>query len=319
MADDDCPLPGSTPARFRARPAGRHLAPVPARPRPPRAAARRGAARGARPLPGRVRRPAPARRGARPPPPDAPPRGPGPAEPEWRDAADRPARPGRLRRARPVRDGRPWRGGRPHAGRPGPAPHRLGDPPSRDLRPLRRRDRLRRPRVGRPSDARRPCDDRARVAGGAEARRVTGRLYVGTSGFAYPGWAPRFYPAGLKGDGLLRYYGSRLNACELNNTFYQQPKPEKVDAWLAATPPAFRFSVKAQRGGSFRSLAVDPAASVPWLTDPMRRFGERLGTILFRVPDGVRRDDDRLAALLSNWPRDLPLTMEFQGPSWHVD
>jgi uncharacterized protein YecE (DUF72 family) len=148
---------------------------------------------------------------------------------------------------------------------------------------------------------------------------VTGRLYVGTSGFAYPAWAPRFYPAGLKGDGLLRYYGTRLSACELNNTFYQQPKPEKVDAWLAATPPSFRFAVKAQRGGSFRSLSVDPVASVPWLTDPLRRFGERLGTVLFRVPDGVRRDDDKLAALLGAWPRDLPLTMEFQDPSWHVD
>ena len=148
---------------------------------------------------------------------------------------------------------------------------------------------------------------------------MSGRLYVGTSGFAYPDWSPRFYPAGLRGDGLLRYYASRLTACELNNTFYQQPKPAKVDAWLAATPPSFRFAVKAQRGASFRSLAVDPVESVPWLTDPLRRFGERLGTILFRVPDGVRRDDDRLAALLAAWPRDLPLTMEFQDASWHVD
>jgi uncharacterized protein YecE (DUF72 family) len=148
---------------------------------------------------------------------------------------------------------------------------------------------------------------------------VSGRLYVGTSGFAYPDWSPRFYPAGLKGDGLLRYYASRLNACELNNTFYQQPKPVKVDAWLAATPSSFRFAVKAQRGGSFRSLAVSPDESVPWLTDPLRRFGERLGTVLFRVPGEVRRDDDRLAALLDAWPRDLPLTMEFQDPSWHVD
>ena len=148
---------------------------------------------------------------------------------------------------------------------------------------------------------------------------MTGRLYVGTSGFAYPDWSPRFYPPGLKGDGLLRYYGSRLTACELNNTFYQQPKPEKVDAWLAATPDSFRFAVKAQRGGSFRSLAVSPAESVPWLTAPMRRFGERLGTVLFRVPDNARRDDEKLAAMLAVWPRDLPLTMEFQDPSWHVD
>ena len=58
---------------------------------------------------------------------------------------------------------------------------------------------------------------------------------------------------------------------------------------------------------------------MPWLTEPLRRFGDRLGTVLFRVPDGVKRDDDRLAALLAAWPRDLPLTMEFQDPSWHVD
>jgi uncharacterized protein YecE (DUF72 family) len=148
---------------------------------------------------------------------------------------------------------------------------------------------------------------------------MAGILRVGTSGFAYPGWSPRFYPAGLKAGDLLGYYGTQLSACELNNTYYQQPTPAKVDAWLAATPRDFRFAVKAQRGGSYRSLLVDPVASVPWLTDPLRHFGDRLGTILFRVPDGTARSDDRLAAFLAAWPNDLPLTMEFQDPSWHVD
>ena len=146
-----------------------------------------------------------------------------------------------------------------------------------------------------------------------------GIVHVGTSGFAYPGWAPRFYPAGLRGDALLSNYASRLSACELNNTYYQQPTPAKVAAWLAATPLDFRFAIKAQRGGSYRSLRVDPVAAVPWLTDPLRAFGERLGTVLFRVPDNVRRDDAQLAALLAAWPRDLPLTVEFQDASWHVD
>ena len=148
---------------------------------------------------------------------------------------------------------------------------------------------------------------------------MPGTVFAGTSGFAYPGWAPRFYPPGLRAGDLLAHYATRLTACELNNTYYQQPSPAKVDAWLAATPPGFRFAVKAQRGASFRSLRVDPVASVPWLTDPLRRFGDRLGTVLFRVPDNVRRDDDQLAALLAVWPRDLPLTMEFQDPTWQVD
>jgi uncharacterized protein YecE (DUF72 family) len=149
--------------------------------------------------------------------------------------------------------------------------------------------------------------------------RTAGRLYVGTSGFAYPAWAPTFYPAHARGDELLPFYASRLPACELNNTFYQQPSETKVRSWLAATPAEFRFAVKAQRGGSIRAIATDPAGSVAWLTGPLRHFGERLGTVLYRVPQDVRRDDDRLAALLAAWPRELPLTMEFQDPGWHVD
>jgi uncharacterized protein YecE (DUF72 family) len=41
--------------------------------------------------------------------------------------------------------------------------------------------------------------------------------------------------------------------------------------------------------------------------------------VLFRVPAPIRRDDEKLAALLAAWPAELPLTMEFQDPSWHVD
>jgi uncharacterized protein YecE (DUF72 family) len=148
---------------------------------------------------------------------------------------------------------------------------------------------------------------------------VPGRLFAGTSGFAYPGWSPRFYPAGLRAAGFLEYYAGRFDAVELNNTYYASPKAPKVATWVGATRPDFRFSVKAQRGGSFRALQVDPATSVPWLTDPYRAFGERLGTVLFRVPDPIKRDDAKLAALLAVWPVDLPLTMEFQDPSWHVD
>jgi uncharacterized protein YecE (DUF72 family) len=148
---------------------------------------------------------------------------------------------------------------------------------------------------------------------------AVGRLRTGTSGFAYPAWSPRFYPPGIRGPLLLTYYGSRLATVELNNTFYRQPSPAAVDGWLAATPADFRFAVKAQRGSSFRTLQVDPVESVAWLTTPLRRFAERLGTILFRVPDGVVRDDQRLAGLLGAWPSDLPLALEFQDPSWHVD
>ena len=147
---------------------------------------------------------------------------------------------------------------------------------------------------------------------------MSGRLYVGTSGFAYPDWTPEFYPSGTRPSDLLRRYAERLPACELNNTFYRQPSVAAIDGWLAATPSTFRFAVKAQRGGSLRALfGDDPVASVAWLTEPLARFGDRLGAVLFRVPAEVEHDEDRLRALLAAWPMELPLSLEFRHPSWH--
>jgi len=157
-----------------------------------------------------------------------------------------------------------------------------------------------------------------------------GRLLVGTSGFAYPDWTPRFYPAGTRAAGFLRAYGERLPAVELNATFRRRPTASAIRGWVAATPPEFRFSVKAQRGSAVRALWGDPGESIRWLTEPLPEFGERLGCVLFRVPAEVRRDgpwverdvtvaDGRLRAFLAAWPREIPLVLEFQDRSWHVD
>jgi uncharacterized protein YecE (DUF72 family) len=147
----------------------------------------------------------------------------------------------------------------------------------------------------------------------------TGRLLTGTSGFAYPGWAPRFYPAGTRAAERLPRYAARLPACELNNTFYARPTADRIRAWCAAVPATFRFVVKAQRGASIRALYADPAAAVPWLTETLPAFGEQLGAVLFRVPSEIARQDDRLAGLLAAWPPAIPLVLEAQHPSWQVD
>ena len=129
-----------------------------------------------------------------------------------------------------------------------------------------------------------------------------------------------FYPPGLRSDGLLPHYASRLPACELNNTFYARPKEDRIRAWRDAVPETFRFVVKAQRGASVRALyGDDPAASVAWLTEFLPTFGERLGAVLFRVGNEIARNDARLRALLAAWPRSIPLVLEAQHPSWQAD
>jgi uncharacterized protein YecE (DUF72 family) len=160
--------------------------------------------------------------------------------------------------------------------------------------------------------------------------RPAGRLYVGTSGFAYPDWVPRFYPAGTRPAGYLAAYAARLPAVELNATFRRRPTPSAIAGWLRATPPEFRFVTKAQRGSTMRALWGPPDESISWLTEPLPAFGDRLGAVLFRVDAVVRRDgpwvegdtslaDSRLVAFLAAWPKSIPLVLEFQDRSWHVD
>ena len=150
--------------------------------------------------------------------------------------------------------------------------------------------------------------------------RPRGRLRVGTSGFAYPDWAPRFYPAGLKAAGLLAHYAGRLPAVELNNTFYQQPTEAKIASWIAATSADFRFVVKAQRGGAWRAVrSPDPTETTTWLTTPYRHFGDRLGAVLLRVEASTKVDLAMLERLLAAWPADIPVALELQDPSWDLD
>ncbi|HEX9043547.1 MAG TPA: DUF72 domain-containing protein [Candidatus Limnocylindrales bacterium] len=146
-----------------------------------------------------------------------------------------------------------------------------------------------------------------------------GRLYAGTSGFAYPDWAPTFYPLDTPADALLAVYARRLAACELNNTYYRTPSRERVAAWAAATPATFRFTIKAQRGTAIRAVLLDPPGAVARLVEPLDALDGRLGSVLFRIPAEIHRDDSRLAALLQTWPPAVPLTLEMQDESWHVD
>jgi uncharacterized protein YecE (DUF72 family) len=117
---------------------------------------------------------------------------------------------------------------------------------------------------------------------------------------------------------------------ELNATFRRRPTPSAIHGWVAATPPAFRFVVKAQRSSAIRGLFGSAAESVAWLTEPLGEFGDRLGAVLYRIPAEIRRDgpwvegdaargDERLRALLEAWPRSIPLVVELQDRSWHVD
>jgi uncharacterized protein YecE (DUF72 family) len=141
---------------------------------------------------------------------------------------------------------------------------------------------------------------------------------VGTSGFAYPSWVPRFYAPGRASRRLLEAYAAQLPAVELHNTFYRRPSPEQVEAWLRQTPSTFRFCPKAQRGTAWRAWSDDdPGRSFAWLAETLGVFGERLGCVLLSARSTLERDDAALERVLAAWPRHLSLALELPHPSWN--
>jgi uncharacterized protein YecE (DUF72 family) len=147
-----------------------------------------------------------------------------------------------------------------------------------------------------------------------------GRLYAGTSGFAYPSWVPRFYAPGKASRKLLTAYASRLPAVELNDTFYRRPAAETVARWLRETPADFRFCPKAQRSATWRAWSKDGAAeAMTWLAASLTVFGDRLGAILLGAPGTLERDDAALARLLEAVPPGMPLALTLPHPSWAAD
>jgi len=150
---------------------------------------------------------------------------------------------------------------------------------------------------------------------------VSERLFVGTSGWAYPSWKPGFYPDGLAARQFLSFYASRLNSVEVNYTFRQMPTTKVLEGWLASVPTGFRFSFKApQRITHFKRLrecAADLTQFVQ-LLEPVRAAG-KLGLLLFQLPPNFKADAARLReflALQEFGPGSTAVAFEFRHASW---
>lgn len=147
---------------------------------------------------------------------------------------------------------------------------------------------------------------------------MAAKAYVGTSGWSYSSWRPRFYPEGMKAKEFLPFYATKLQTIEINYTFNHLPTEKNIAEWTAATGDNFLFGLKASQQITHRKQLREPAETLPIFFERARMLGARLGPILFQTPPWVRRDDDRLANFLAALPRDTRSALEVRDPSWYV-
>ncbi|HEU5288668.1 MAG TPA: DUF72 domain-containing protein [Candidatus Limnocylindria bacterium] len=145
------------------------------------------------------------------------------------------------------------------------------------------------------------------------------RAYVGTSGWSYTTWRPKFYPEGTKSKDFLAYYATKFRTIEINYTFNHLPTEKNVAEWTAATGDDFVFGLKASQQITHRAQLREPAETLPVFFERARLLGARLGPVLFQTPPWVKRDDDRLAMFLAALPRDVRCVLEVRDASWYAD
>ncbi|HYP47719.1 MAG TPA: DUF72 domain-containing protein [Thermoleophilaceae bacterium] len=86
---------------------------------------------------------------------------------------------------------------------------------------------------------------------------MAGRILVGTSSWADPGFVREWYPQGMEASERLPWYAERFEAVELNSSFYAIPDRNTVHRWAEVTPDGFTFDVKVHRALSRHAAQID--------------------------------------------------------------
>jgi uncharacterized protein YecE (DUF72 family) len=86
---------------------------------------------------------------------------------------------------------------------------------------------------------------------------MAGKILVGTSSWADPGFVKEWYPPKLPANQRLRWYADRFCYVELNSSFYAVPDRTNVHKWVDDTPDGFVFDVKVHRLLSRHSAPLD--------------------------------------------------------------
>jgi uncharacterized protein YecE (DUF72 family) len=150
---------------------------------------------------------------------------------------------------------------------------------------------------------------------------MSGRFYLGTSGFSFEGWRHGvFYPEGLKKDDMLDFYSSQLTSVEINYTFRRFPTEKTLTTWRERAREGFVFTLKAnQRITHFKRLA-DADDDVRDFLKLANLLGDKLGCVLFQCPPSLHYDRALIEAFVGYLPPAGPgvptFAMEFRHPSW---
>jgi uncharacterized protein YecE (DUF72 family) len=104
---------------------------------------------------------------------------------------------------------------------------------------------------------------------------------IGTAGWNVPSLYLDQVPPG--GSHLERY-GRRLNAVEINSSFYRPHRRTTYQRWAQCVPDGFRFAVKVPKAITHEASLADCGGLLDRFVNEVTGLGDKLGVLLVQLP-----------------------------------
>lgn len=146
-------------------------------------------------------------------------------------------------------------------------------------------------------------------------------LFLGTSGYSFPGWLNVFYPPRIAKKDWLRYYALKFNSVEINSTYYRILSDSSTGRMADSVPQEFSFSVKLHSSmthsldateedwNAFRGMLIPFTSS------------NKMGMILAQFPWSFPLEEESFSYLktLREKIGDREAAIEFRHEKWYTE
>lgn len=140
-------------------------------------------------------------------------------------------------------------------------------------------------------------------------------LHIGTAGWAIPAQ----FRDRMPGTGsVLERYAQRLNATEINSSFYRHHRVQTFARWAESVPGHFRFSVKMPKALTHCGELVPEATTLDRFLDESCGLGSKLGVLLLQLPPKLAFNEASAHMFFGGLRKrvNIPLVCEPRHPSW---
>jgi uncharacterized protein YecE (DUF72 family) len=140
-------------------------------------------------------------------------------------------------------------------------------------------------------------------------------LWIGTAGWSVP---PRYAAQVPAGGSHLERYARRLDAVEINSSFYRPHRRTTYQRWAGSVPAGFRFAVKVPKTITHQQRLDDCGALLDRFAAEVAGLGDKLGVLLVQLPPKLgfeKRVADRFFADLRR-RSDAPVACEPRHAGW---